>query len=193
MLTAALLLGVVLGLLCPRAARYGSPRAPLVIIGAAALHVASVPVTGRAETALLVASVAIGLVWIALQPRHLASVLLAAGVVLNIVVVLANGGMPVDPAALSAVGRELGDVTGSFFGKHVLMDDRTRFAWLGDRIPVPVQRNVVSIGDVVMAVAIVLWLADSVGGARHERRSTSAVNGEHRRAASRELADGDAS
>lgn len=192
MLSAALLLGVLLGLVKPRASRYAAPRRTTVIVVAAALHLASVPAGGALETGLLVASIGTGLVWLALQARHLPSLLLAVGVILNLVVVVANGGMPVDPAALASVGRELGDVTGSFFGKHVVMDDATRFGWLGDRIPVPVQRNVVSAGDVVMAVAIVLWLADLVGGARHERRSAGAVDGEHGRRPSRELADGEA-
>lgn len=191
MLSAALLVGVLLGLLHPREARYGVPRRTSVIVLAAMLHLASVPASGAVETALLIASIGIGLLWLALQARHPPSLLLILGVLLNLVVVVANGGMPVDPAALASVGRELGDVTGSFFGKHVVMDTDTRLAWLGDRIPVPVQRNVVSVGDVVMAVAIVLWLADLVGGARHERRSAGAVHGDHGRSPSRELADGE--
>lgn len=191
MLSAAIVLGIVVGLLRPRAARYEAPRLTLVIVGAAALHLASIPARGVLETSLLVASITVGLVWVVLQPRHLPSALLGLGVLANLVVVIANRGMPVDPAALASVGRDIGDVTGSFFGKHVVMDDDTRLAWLGDRIPIPVQRNVVSIGDVVMAAAITLWLADLVGGARSGRRSASAVHGEHRGRTSRELVDGD--
>lgn len=191
MLTGALLLGVIAGLLHPRASRYAGPRRTPVIVTAALLHLASVPLGGQAETGLLIASIAVGVIWLVLQVRHLPSVLLMIGVAMNLAVVIANGGMPVDPAALASVGRELGDVTGSFFGKHVVMDDATRLAWLGDRIPIPVQRNVVSAGDVVMAVAIVLWLADLVGGARHERRSAGAVHREHGGTPGRELTGGD--
>lgn len=190
-LSASIVVGVLSGLVRPRTSRYGAPRATLVIVGAAALHLASVPARGTLEVALLIASISVGLVWLALQQRHLPTLLLVIGVLANLVVVVANRGMPVDPAALSSVGREISDVTGSFFGKHVVMDDTTRFAWLGDRIPVPIQRNVVSVGDVVMAIAIVLWIADLVGGARHERRSAGAVDRDHRSSSRRELADGD--
>lgn len=192
MLIVTLLVGVLIGLLLPRPARFAAPRRTPVIVVAALLHVASIPFDGRLGTGLLTVSIATGLVWLALQPRHLPTVLLGLGVAMNLLVVVANGGMPVDPAALSSVGRDIGDVTGSFFGKHIVMDDDTRFAWLADRIPIPVQRNVVSAGDVVMAAAIALWLGDLVGGLRYGRRSAGSVDGEHRGSPSRELADGDA-
>jgi hypothetical protein len=71
-------------------------------------------------------------------------------------------------------------VTAGFLYKHVPMDSSTRLAWLADRIPIPVQRNVVSIGDVLMAFAIALWTADTVRGWRTARGSPGTVDGEHR-------------
>lgn len=56
--------------------------------------------------ALLATSVLLGTLWLALQRRHLASVLLGIGVGLNVAVVAVNGGMPVDSGALASVAAE---------------------------------------------------------------------------------------
>ena len=179
MLFVMVLVGVVAGLVRPRRARFGAPRAVAIVLAAAAIQVASVATTGVMHTALLATSVALGALWIALQRRHLASVLLGVGAALNVAVVVANGGMPVDSGALARVGRRDVDVTRGFLYKHVPMTGDTRLSWLGDRIPVPIQRNVISVGDVVMAVAICLWVADGVGSWWNERRSAGPVHGEH--------------
>jgi Family of unknown function (DUF5317) len=179
-LVVMVLVGVVAGLVRPRRARYGPPRAVAVVFAAAAIQVVSVTTNGVVHAALLVTSIVLGAVWIALQRRHLASVLLGIGVSLNLAVVAANGGMPVDSGALASVGRGDVDVTRGFLYKHVPMTGNTRLSWLGDRIPVPIQRNVISVGDVLMAIAICLWVADSVGS-WNERRSAGPVHREHGR------------
>ncbi|HEX4983881.1 MAG TPA: DUF5317 family protein [Ilumatobacteraceae bacterium] len=179
MLFVMVLLGVVAGLVRPRRARFGTPRAVAVVFAAAVAQIVSVATSGAVHTALLAASVALGALWIALQRRHLASVLLGVGAALNVAVVAANGGMPVDSAALARVGRRDVDVTRGFLYKHVPMTSDTRLSWLGDRIPVPIQRNVISVGDVLMAVAICLWVADGVGSWWNDRRSAGPVHGEH--------------
>ena len=159
--------------------RWCSPR-PLT-------QVVSLATSGVVHDVLLWTSVVLGGLWLALQRRHLASVLLAIGAGLNFAVVAANGGMPVDSDALARVGRRDVDVTRGFLYKHVPMTGDTRLSWLGDRIPVPIQRNVISVGDVVMAVAICLWVADGVGSWWNERRSAGAVHGEHGRGPGREV------
>jgi hypothetical protein len=186
-LVVAVFIGVVAGLVRPRPARFGAPRAVAVVFAAAAIQVVSTATSGAVHAVLLGISVALGAVWITLQRLHVASVLLAIGVALNVAVVAANGGMPVDSGALARVGRRDVDVTRGFLYKHVPMTGDTRLAWLGDRIPVPVQRNVISVGDVLMAVAICLWVADGVGSWWHERRSAGPVNREHGRGPGREV------
>lgn len=186
-LVVAVLVGVVAGLVRPRRARFGAPRAVAVVFAAALAQVVSVATSGVVHTALLATSVVLGVVWIALQRRHLASVLLGIGAALNVAVVAANGGMPVDAGALASVGRRGDDVTRGFLYKHVPMTDDTRLSWLGDRIPVPIQRNVISVGDVFMAVAICLWVADSVGSWWNGRRSAGPVHREHGRGPRREV------
>lgn len=179
MLVVMVLVGVVIGLVRPRRSRFGAPRAVAVVFVAAALQVVSVATSGILHAALLVVSLTLGALWLALQRRHVASVLLGIGVALNVAVVVANGGMPVDPDALARVGRRDVDVTRGFLYKHVPMTEDTRLSWLGDRIPIPIQRNVISVGDVLMAVAICLWVADGVGSWRNDRRSAGAVHREH--------------
>jgi len=144
--------------------------------------------TGWVHGGLLIASVATAVAWLLLQRRHIASALLSVGAALNLVVIAVNGGMPVDDGALAAVGRRGTDVTNGFLYKHVALTAGTKLAFLADRIPIPVQRNVISIGDVVMAVAIGVWISDAVGGrfaprratCRATRQSTCAVHGQHR-------------
>jgi len=186
-LVVAVVVGVVAGLVRPHRSRFGEPRAVAVVFAAAITQVVSTATTGVVHGVLLTISVVLGALWIALQRRHVASVLLAIGVGLNTAVVAANGGMPVDPDALASVGRRDVDVTRGFLYKHVPMTGDTRLAWLGDRIPVPIQRNVISVGDVLMAVAICLWVADGVGAWWNDRRSAGPVHGEHGRGPGREV------
>jgi uncharacterized protein DUF5317 len=186
-LVVTVLVGVVAGLARPRRARFGAPRAVGVVLAAAVIQVVSVATTGVVHAVLLATSAVFGVVWIALQCRHLASVLLGIGVGLNVAVVAANGGMPVDSGALARVGRRDVDVTRGFLYKHVPMTGDTRLSWLADRIPVPIQRNVISVGDVLMAVAICMWIADGVGSWLNERRSAGSVHGEHGGGSGREV------
>jgi hypothetical protein len=73
--------------------------------------------------------------------------LIAAGALLNLVVVLVNGGMPVDPAAAALAGTALrGDDP-----LHHALDAATRLPFLADVIPLPPLRNVYSAGDVAIA------------------------------------------
>lgn len=72
---------------------------------------------------------------------------IALGATANLVVVAANGGMPVDASALVAAGASMPSDR-----LHVPLDASTRLAALADFIPVPVVRGVYSPGDVLLAV-----------------------------------------
>jgi hypothetical protein len=79
--------------------------------------------------------------------------LLGAGWCANTAVVLANGAMPVSPAALRAVGLPVDarDVREGRLYKHELRDPSTRLAMLGDTIAVKVPpARVMSLGDLAM-------------------------------------------
>jgi hypothetical protein len=78
--------------------------------------------------------------------------LVATGLLLNAAVIAANRAMPVDPAAIAALGLEGVEVPP---GKHTLLTDTTRLPWLADIIPVPWLRSILSVGDLVIAVGLV--------------------------------------
>ncbi len=77
--------------------------------------------------------------------------LVATGLLLNAVVMAANRAMPVDPAAIAALGIDGAAVAP---GKHTLMTADTHLPWLADIIPVPWLRSILSVGDLVLAVGL---------------------------------------
>lgn len=111
---------------------------------------------------LVVAQVAlVGFLW---RNRLLTGVpLVLVGALLNAAVILANGAMPVAPAALEAVG---GGAASPVTGKHVLLAAGDPLPWLADVLPVPPLRTVVSVGDVVLGVGTGVLLVDLMGPAR---------------------------
>jgi hypothetical protein len=86
--------------------------------------------------------------------RRLPGVLLiGAGLALNVIVIAANGAMPVSAEAARQAGVEppgpgVGDV------EHELLDDDTRVPWLGDVLSLPGIPGVFSVGDVVLALGV---------------------------------------
>jgi len=78
---------------------------------------------------------------------------IAAGSLLNLFVVVLNGGMPVseDAAAAAAAATHVGD------GLHVPFSPATQVALLADVIPVALFRSVYSVGDLVVAAGA-FWL-----------------------------------
>lgn len=99
--------------------------------------------------------------------------LVAAGLALNLLVIVANGGlMPIEPAAVTAVGRH--DVTTLEFGGHIagtknvlLAPNEANFAALSDRILLELGplRKAISAGDffvyggAFVCLAEIAWLA----------------------------------
>ena len=88
--------------------------------------------------------------------------LIAAGVLLNLLVIIANGGMPVSPQALMATGQgHLVDILESGGSmRHQLMDSQTALSFLGDHLTTPDwfwSPTVYSPGDLVM-IAGLFWL-----------------------------------
>lgn len=80
--------------------------------------------------------------------------LVAAGLALNALVIVLNGGMPVSVSAVAAAtgGAALLIHVGDF--AHVAMSASTRLPWLGDVLPLPgpiFMRAVASPGDLLLA------------------------------------------
>ncbi len=78
------------------------------------------------------------------------------GLLLNMVVLAANGAMPVAPEAIAAVG--LPGVE-PMPGKHEIMTESTRLAYLADIVPLPPLRTIVSLGDIVLGAGIIPLLS----------------------------------
>lgn len=85
--------------------------------------------------------------------RKLPGMTLAAlGLLLNAVVIAANGAMPVSEWAAEIAG--LSDQLRDPGVKHEALDGRTTLPFLADIIPIPGLRKIVSVGDVVLAAGI---------------------------------------
>ena len=76
----------------------------------------------------------------------------SAGMLLNAIVISANGAMPVSSRSAELAGHE-GPIRDAGF-KHEIMGPDTLLPWLGDVIPIPVLQTVISVGDVLLALGI---------------------------------------
>jgi hypothetical protein len=92
--------------------------------------------------------------------RRAGVVLASAGWLMNLAVMLPNGGMPVSMAAVASIkGADHGvDPTDGHLAKHVALDDDTVLAPLADVHPLPALDLVYSAGDVLLALGLVVVL-----------------------------------
>jgi hypothetical protein len=102
--------------------------------------------------------------------------LIGLGLLLNVLVVTANGAMPVSVDAAARVGLTRAELALGTDAVREPASDATRLGWLGDVVPValPWRPQVVSPGDVLVAagVGLLLVAARSRQTPRRERRST---------------------
>ncbi len=141
-------------------------RWPLVVVAALLIKEVGVftPLAASAAAPYLYSASLIALLaWILWHARSLPGLwLLAAGVGLNLLVVLSNGGhMPVDPAAVDRGPHAL--ATAGTLGQYTLAGDGTRLAVLGDRLTVPppwdfLLPSAYSLGDMVAGAGMALTL-----------------------------------
>ena len=90
-------------------------------------------------------------------------ILVAAGWLANVIAIVPNRGMPVSAWAMREAGFRPGySVVHGHLAKHVLASSGTWFRFLGDVIPVSLFQAVVSPGDVVMAIGIVVLVAGAM-------------------------------
>ncbi len=84
--------------------------------------------------------------------------LISIGWLANVTAIIANRGMPVSRWALASIGVRHPSVTNGNLYKHVLASPHTLLPWLGDVIPigVPILRNVISVGDVLVVLGAML-------------------------------------
>lgn len=106
------------------------------------------------------------LTWFAvLNRRRLGVAIAGLGLVLNFIVIVANGGfMPADRAALELAGASYGGETAN---NSAVIGTGTHLAFLGDIFAVPSwvpAANVFSVGDVLIVVGVAVLLAAAMRG-----------------------------
>jgi hypothetical protein len=86
--------------------------------------------------------------------------LLAAGLVLNAVVIAANGAMPVSLYAAARAGVSGASLVRVDDGAHEIADGQTRLRPLGDVVPVPLPGHpeTVSLGDILIVAGVGLLI-----------------------------------
>jgi hypothetical protein len=156
-LALAVTVGVVAGLARPLGGRHlARPHVDhlgLLALGAV-LNALSVALDGPPAVAALLASLAV-LIAVAVANRGITGVaVVGLGLLLNLVAVAVNGGMPVRPGALDAAGVDPDTVTEP---RH-LETARDPLPVLGDVLPMPIAHEVLSFGDLI----IVFGAADAV-------------------------------
>jgi hypothetical protein len=151
---------------------------PLVFVGLA-VQIAALFFTSR-SVAVAMTAVASGgvLAFAAANVRRPGMVLIAVGAVMNLTVVLANGGMPLSRGALGRAGLDDPFISGRPPAVHRLLDENTRLRFLGDVIPMPAPvGKVFSPGDVVLWTGLLL-VVQSLTLPRGRRRLGARTRGD---------------
>ena len=160
----AIVVGVLVGLL--RGGRFANLGEatfrlwPLLVLGVVVQGAAAF--TGEGAVAVIVASYALLIAFCVANLTRAGMGVVLVGILLNVVVIGVNGGMPVRRSAIVAAGIASHDeVAGLDFGtKRHLETGDDRLTFLGDIIPVPFAGEVLSFGDLAMSVGVAAVLAN---------------------------------
>lgn len=103
------------------------------------------------------------------------------GIALNILVIGLNGAMPVSTIAVAHAGMDSAAAQQALEAAllHEALGERTVAPWLADVIPVPGpqwQRGVVSVGDILLALGLALWVFCVCRFGRIPRGTTSHID-----------------
>ena len=130
-----------------------------------------------AALATLVGSYGLLLAFAWVNRRLPASWLVMAGLILNILVIGVNGGMPVSAGALDSAGASAEGLLGTGTAKHHLMSPSDSLTALGDVIGIPAPVGaVISIGDVLLYAGVaILIVAIMLGRSGENRRPPARI------------------
>lgn len=97
-----------------------------------------------------------------INTRHPGAVVAAAGTILNMLVVIANGGMPVELLSAGQVGAS--SVASASRGFYAAAQPWTIAAWAGDVVPLSVlgQTYLLSVGDILLGVGVAVVVASAM-------------------------------
>jgi hypothetical protein len=151
--TAGLVLGLIRG---GRFAHLASSSPRWLPAAAVALIVLAATRSGvGGESGLLVAAALVALVAVSLRNLHMGGTgVIAVGLLVNLVPLVANGGTPVDAAALAEVGIDTIVLDEHLLDSQHLADDHTVAAALSSRIPIRPLGTVVSFGDLIATLGL---------------------------------------
>lgn len=178
LLVVAVFGGLAAGLLRPplgaRGVRLHLQRLPLLAAGAVGTAVAQV-LRGDGGSLAMGLSLAVLLAFVAGNLHVTGIAVIGVGLFLNLVAVVVNNGMPVRGSALVAAGVVRADELAStaFDGPRHLESGSDRLAVLGDVLPVPITREVLSFGDLIVLVGVADALREL---GRRRRPAWSAVD-----------------
>ena len=105
--------------------------------------------------------------------RQLGFMVATIGILLNLVVISINGGMPVSASGFNE--SEIFRLESEIDGVHILLGGATRLPWLADIIPIPLPSplgGLASIGDVVLGVGmfIIIQMNMVYSGKRRKKK-----------------------
>jgi hypothetical protein len=163
LLVIAVVIGLAIGLSRPPAGAHSvrphMERIPLLAFGAL-LNAMAALLDGTAATLCLAASLAV-LITVAMANRHITGIaVVGLGLLLNLVAVSVNGGVPVRASAMVEAGMIAPDevATVELTGPRHLETPADALPVLGDVLPVPLVDDVVSFGDLI----VIFGAADAV-------------------------------
>ncbi|MEY2450178.1 MAG: hypothetical protein QOH79_3654 [Acidimicrobiaceae bacterium] len=178
----AVVLGLVIGLsLRPRSTRFARPRVrlPGLLVAGVAGQVLAARLSANDAVVVAIVSFA-GLVAFSLTNLHLTGMgVMTIGLGVNLFAITANGGMPVSPRALV-----IADVVPAADVAHVELRGARHLERSGDAITalgdiIPVGRQVVSFGDLIIAVAAADVIAHLARRQRRRQVSISSISPDH--------------
>ncbi|MDQ3985115.1 MAG: DUF5317 domain-containing protein [Actinomycetota bacterium] len=128
---------------------------------------------------LIVSNVAVA-AFIALNARMPGLLLAGLGLLLNVVVITANQAMPVSDSAAKTAGVAPPPESSTEL-KHERLDTDTKLPWLADVIPVPGLGEILSAGDIFLALGIgrlvYAQMSPKSRGSRREAVTRDAASG----------------
>ena len=176
------LAGLIVGLARHPAAKHAYhphvEQIGLLAIGAA-LNAMSVLLDGSAALVALVLSLAV-LIAVAYANRHITGIaVVGVGLLVNLLSVAVNGGMPVRPSALVAAGAVSEGEPITVEDPRHLESPEDPIPVLGDVLPVPLTGEVLSFGDLI----VIIGAADAVRELSRRRARPAHVRSPHTAAA----------
>ena len=98
--------------------------------------------------------------------------LAGVGLLMNVAVIGSNGGMPVSPEAARSVGAPISQELAGV--RHEVLDRESLLPFLSDAIPVPPLGTVLSLGDVLLALGLALFVYRASAEPKGRRVATGA-------------------